>query len=498
MTTVRQATGRSLPLTYENFIGGEWTPPPGGEHFEVVNPATGEVVARAPQTGEEEVSRAVGSAFAAWGSWRWALPKDRAGLLHGLGEVIGDRLDAIATAITLEQGKPLDEARGEVRKLVAMVHYYAEEAGRISGYTVPNAEDGFTSIVEREPVGVVAGIAAWNYPVELIGWKLAAALAAGCAIVVKPSEYTPGSAVELFRCVEAAGLPAGVANLVIGAGETGRHLVAHPQIAKVAFTGSERTGQGIYKTVTGITALSLELGGTCPMVVSEHADLDLAAKGAVRRSFRNAGQICIAVNRIYVHAGVYDEFVQRVTEGARRLVVADGLENPGADVGAVTSHEVLERTERHVQQARAAGARVTVGGERLDGEAAAGNFYAPTVVADTAQDMLVMHEETFGPAVGIASVPTLEEGIDLANSTGSGLAAYAYSNNLEEVFAMGRRLDFGSVAVNNVDAGIINAPYGGRKGSGIGYEHGREGLEGYLILKHLRVRHGAMAPEGTR
>jgi len=492
-----QATTRSAPQTYENFIGGRWTGAAGADTFEVVNPATREVVGVGPQTGEEEVSRAVGAAFEAWGSWRWTLPHDRAKLLHGLGDVLGDRLDVIATAITREQGKPLDEARGEVRKLVAMVHYYAEEGGRIAGYTVPNAEDGFTSIIEREPVGVVAGIAAWNYPVELIGWKLAAALAAGCTIVVKPSEYTPGSAVELFRCIEEARLPPGVANLVIGAGDTGRHLVAHPQIAKVAFTGSERTGQAIYKTVTGITALSLELGGTCPMVVAEHADLDLAAKGAVRRSFRNAGQICIAINRIYAHERVYDEFVHKVTEGARRLVVADGLENPRADVGAVTNDEVLERTHRHVEQARAAGARVTVGGERLDGALARGRFYAPTVVADTAQDMLVMHEETFGPAVGIARVRTLDEAIDLANSTGSGLAAYAYSNHLEEVFTMGRRLDFGSVAVNNVDAGIINAPYGGRKGSGIGYEHGREGLEGYLILKHLRVRHGAVAPEGT-
>ncbi len=494
---VDQTTTGSSVQTYENFIGGSWGGAQGAETFDVVNPATGEVVGRGPQTGQDEVSRAVETAFEAWGSWRWVLPKDRAKLLHGLGSVLGERLEPIARAITREQGKPLDEARGEVRKLVAMVHYYAEEGGRISGYTVPNAEDGFTSIIEREPVGVVAGIAAWNYPVELIGWKLAAALAAGCTIVVKPSEYTPGSAVELFRCVEEAGFPPGVANLVIGAGDTGRHLVAHPQIAKVAFTGSERTGQAIYSTVTGITALSLELGGTCPMVVAEHADVDLAAKGAVRRSFRNAGQICIAVNRIYAHERIYDEFVHKVTEGARALVVADGLENPQADVGAVTNQEVLERTERHVEQARSAGARVTVGGERPDGAPTRGSFFTPTVVSDTAQDMLVMHEETFGPAVGIAPVRTLEEAIELANGTGSGLAAYAYSTNLEEVFAMGRRLDFGSVAVNNVDAGIINAPYGGRKGSGIGYEHGREGLEGYLILKHLRVRHGALAPEGT-
>jgi succinate-semialdehyde dehydrogenase / glutarate-semialdehyde dehydrogenase len=291
-------------------------------------------------------------------------------------------------------------------------------------------------------------------------------------------------------------VPPGVANLVHGGGATGRALVGHPDIAKVAFTGSEATGQSVYKTVNGITAMSLELGGTCPMLVSDQADLDLAVKGAIRRSFRNAGQICIAINRIYAHEGVYDEFVSRLSDGVAGLVVDDGLQNPAADVGAVTNDEILERTSRHVDEARDRGATVTAGGMRI--ESGRGLFYAPTVVADTSQEMLVMHEETFGPAVGVASVGSLQEGIDLANSTGSGLAAYAYTRDVEEVFTMSRRLDFGNVAVNNVDAGIINAPYGGRKGSGIGYEHGREGLEGYLILKHLRLRHGALAPEDAR
>jgi len=484
-------------LEYRNYIDGAWTAgDPRADAFTTFNPATGEEVGRAPETGADEVDHAVTAAHAAWSRWRWTLPAERAARLHAFAGVVETRVDPIATAITTEQGKPLDEARGEVRKFAAMLHYYAEEAERTFGRTIPNAEDGFVSIVEKEPVGVVAGIAPWNYPVELIGWKLAAALAAGCTIVVKPSEYTPGSAVEMWKALDEAGFPPGVANLVHGGGGTGRALVAHPEIAKVAFTGSEATGQSVYKTVNGITALSLELGGTCPMLVSEHADLELAAKGAVRRSFRNAGQICIAINRIYVHERVYDEFVTRVSEGVERLVVADGLQNPAADVGAVTNDEILERTSRHVDEARSRGATITAGGMRI--ESGRGLFYAPTVVADTSQEMLVMHEETFGPAVGIASVGSLQEGVDLANSTGSGLAAYAYTRDVEEVFTMSRRLDFGNVAVNNVDAGIINAPYGGRKGSGMGYEHGREGLEGYLILKHLRLRHGALAPEGTR
>ena len=484
-------------LDYRNYIDGAWTSgDPRADTFTTFNPATGEEVGHAPRTGEDEIDHAVRAAHTAWGKWRWTLPAERARLLHAVAGVVAAHLDPIATAITSEQGKPLDEARGEVRKFEAMLHYYAEETERTFGQTIPNAEDGFVSIVEKEPIGVVVGIAPWNYPVELIGWKLAAALAAGCTIIVKPSEYTPGSAVEMWKCLDEAGVPRGVASLVHGGASTGRALVAHPDIAKVAFTGSEATGQSVYKTVNGITAMSLELGGTCPMLVSEHADLELAAKGAIRRSFRNAGQICIAINRIYVHEHVYEEFVSRVSEGVAQLVVADGLQNPAADVGAVTNDEILERTSRHVDEARGKGATVTAGGQRM--EPGRGLFYAPTVVADTSQDMLVMHEETFGPAVGIASVGTLQEGIDLANSTGSGLAAYAYTRDVEEVFTMSRRLDFGNVAVNNVDAGIINAPYGGRKGSGIGYEHGREGLEGYLILKHLRLRHGALAPEGTR
>jgi succinate-semialdehyde dehydrogenase / glutarate-semialdehyde dehydrogenase len=482
--------------TYANFIDGRWDGSSASETFEVFNPATGEPVGRGPQSGEADVDQAVAGARRAFESWRWTLPDERAQLVHRLGDEAERRLDEIATAITREQGKPLDEARGEVRKLISMLHFYAEEATRTLGQTIPNAQDGFISIVEKEPVGVVAGIAPWNYPVELIGWKLAAALAAGCAIVVKPSEYTPGSAVALWRCVEAAGIPPGVANLVQGAGDTGRMLVGHPDVAKVAFTGSQATGEMIYRTVTGITSLSLELGGTCPMVVTATADLELAASGAIRRSFRNAGQICIAINRIYVEEPVYDEFLSRVTEGVRRLVVADGLENPAADVGAITTGEVLERTGRHVEQAARAGGRVTVGGDRPNGSK--GQFYAPTVVADCTQDMLLMHEETFGPAVGVAPVRSMDHGIELANQTPSGLAAYAYSTDVEEVFALSRRLDFGNVAVNNVDAGIINAPYGGRHQSGIGYEHGREGLESYLQLKHVRLRHGATAPTGDR
>ncbi|HEY4420963.1 MAG TPA: NAD-dependent succinate-semialdehyde dehydrogenase [Pseudonocardia sp.] len=470
-----------------NYIDGRWEEGD-GTALEVRDPATGDVVAHVPDSTEQDVDRAVTAARRAWNSWRWVNPTVRAGYLHAAGDALATGKVQVAAAITREMGKPIPEATGEVEKLAKTFHFYAEEATRITGATLPNEEEGFTSLVEKEPIGVVAAITPWNYPVELIGWKLCAALAAGCTIVVKPSEYTPSAAIEVFRSLEAAKLPAGVANLVTGAGATGRALVAHPAIDKVAFTGSGATGEAIFKTVSGVKPLSMELGGNCPLIVTARADIDQAVTGALRRSFRNAGQICIAINRAYVHADLYEEFVQRLAKAAAGLVVGDGLREDNVDVGPLTNVEILDRCERHVADARSKGARVLVGGTRPD-DRSVGNYYLPTVLADCTQDMLVMHEETFGPVIGVSPYDDLDSAIELANSTPAGLAAYVYSEDLSEVFALGRRLDFGSVAVNNVDAGTINAPYGGRKGSGFGYEHGREGMEGYLQMKHVRVRH---------
>lgn len=480
MTLIRECT---------QYVDGHMSNDGAGEWIDVINPATGRIVARAPEAGPALVERAVEAARRAWPAWRRKNPFERAQLLHDIAAAINHDERAIATAITEEMGKPLAEALGEVRKLAKAFHYYAEEAVRVFGTTIPNEEDGFTSIVEHEPVGVVAAIAPWNYPVELIGWKLAAALAAGCTIIVKPSEFTPSSAVALFRCLHAAGIPAGVANLVTGARETGRLLVGHPDIDKVAFTGSQAAGEDIYRTVRGITPFSLELGGSCPIVVTKHANLERAVTGTVRRGFRNAGQICIAINRVYVHESLYASFLDALVSRATALVVADGLVNERADVGPMATRAGIGKVERHVTDARERGARVLCGGDRIGGPDSL--FHAPTVLADCTPQMLVMREETFGPVVGVAPFSTLDEAIALANGTPSGLAAYAYTEDLRETFEVGRGLEFGSVAINNVDAGILNAPYGGRKQSGIGYEHGREGLHGYLHLKHLRVHHGA-------
>ncbi len=471
-------------LHCRSFIGGEFRS--GQERFERRNPVDGEVVAIADLADEATVDAAVAAAEDAFASWRRTTGFERGHLLRELARIALERVDDLATSMTLEMGKPLDEARGEVRKFAQAMRFYAEEAERIGGETIPNESTEFLSVVHKEPVGVVAAITPWNYPVELVGWKLGGALGAGCTMVLKASEYTPGAVQLLAECIRDAGFPPGVVNAVHGPGPVGALLAAHPKVAKIAFTGSNATGQELFRTVTGVTQLTMELGGSCPMLVSRHADLDLAAAGAVRRSFRNAGQICIAINRIYVERPVVDDFAERVVELTRGLTVADGYADPGADVGPVTMEEIRARTTAHVRDARERGATVATGDAP---HAAGGLFLNPSVVLDAPRDSQLMTEETFGPTVGVAPVDSLEDAVDLANAVPGGLAAYLYTEELGETMRLSAALDFGNVAVNTVDAGIINAPYGGRRESGFGSEHGREGLEGYLQLKHVRIRH---------
>jgi acyl-CoA reductase-like NAD-dependent aldehyde dehydrogenase len=473
-----------MTLHCYSFIGGEFRTE--ADSFERRNPASGELAAVAELADAAAVDAAVAAAVGAFRSWRWSTGFERGRLLRELARLSLERLEDLATSMTLELGKPLDEARGEVRKFADAMAFYGEEAERIFGETIPNRSNDYLSVVAKEPIGPVAAITPWNYPVELLGWKLGGAIGAGCTMVIKPSEYTPGAAQIVMECVRDAGFPPGVVNVVYGAGDVGAMLAGHPDIAKLAFTGSNATGQKLFSTVQGVTRLTMELGGSCPLLVSKHADLDLAAAGAVRRAFRNAGQICIAVNRIYVEEPVFDPFVERVVALTDKLTVGDGFADPGADVGPVAMDEIYERTTAHVDDARRRGARVLTGEQP---HPAGGLFLNPVVVADAPHDSEIMTQETFGPAVGIASVGSLDDAVEHANAVPGGLAAYLYTENLGEAMRYAARLDFGNVGVNTTDAGIINAPYGGRRESGFGYEHGREGLEGYLQLKHVRIRH---------
>lgn len=476
-------------LSGKLFIDGDFVTGQ-GRPIAVENPATLEKIGTIALATQDEIDRAVASARKAFPAWATAPAKTRAGALNRLGEAIAADADAMARIMTMEQGKPVDEARGEILKLAEACHFYAQEALRVHGEIVPNDTTDSESHVVREPIGVVGAITPWNYPAELIGWKLCGALAAGCTIVIKPAELTPFTGLAIAAKARQAKIPAGVVNVVTGSGSTvGQALVEHPDIDKIAFTGSSAVGLNIQKTCPKIKRMSLELGGNCPMIVTAKADLSAAVKGAARRSFRNNGQICIAINRIYVQRAVYDDFVAGLAKAADALTVADGLKRPDADMGAMASAEPLNKTVDHLEDALARGARLVAGGRRPEGEAfEKGHFFRPTVVADCDHRMKVMTEETFGPLVGVMPFDDLAEAVRLANDTPYGLASYLYTRDAAEIRALSRRLDYGNVAVNNVDAGVMNAPYGGRKQSGVGYEHGREGMLEYFNFKHVRIR----------
>ncbi len=471
------------------YIGGSWIAGR-GPVIDVVNPASLEVVGAIANATADEIELALEAARNAFPAWSAAPPVERACVLKEAGRLVHERADGIARLMTAEQGKPLNEALGEIRKLAKTFEFYGEEATRVHGEIIPNDSMDYQSLVVREPVGVVAAISPWNYPAELIGWKVGAGLAAGCAMVVKPPALTPLSPLEIARCVHDAGAPAGVLNMVTGEGSAvGQALVESPLVDKIAFTGSAEVGLRIQKSCNGIKMLSLELGGNCPMIVTETADLESAATGAARRSFRNMGQICIAINRIYVAEPVYERFVESLAAKADALVIDNGLDNPAADLGAMASAEPLRKTKDHLADALGLGARLVAGGSPPEGARfRKGHFFRPTVLADCTHEMKVMTEETFGPLVGVAPFRSLAHAVGLANDTPFGLAAYAFTKHMDEMRYLTRHLDYGNVAVNSVDAGTINAPYGGRKQSGVGYEHGREGLLEYLNIKHIRLR----------
>lgn len=468
-----------------------------GPRISVENPANCAEIGTIACAQPDEIEVAVTAARTAFGPWAALPAATRAKHLHALGDTIAADADAMAHLMTLEQGKPVNEARGEIMKLAETCHFYAEEATRIHGETIPNETTDMESTVVREPIGVVGAITPWNYPAELVGWKLCGALAAGCTIIIKPAEITPFTALAIGqKCID-AGIPHGVVNVLTGLGSVvGQALVEHPGVDKIAFTGSSKVGLHIQKSATTVKRMALELGGNCPLIVTQTANLDAAVKGAARRSFRNCGQICIAINRIYVARPVYDAFIAKLALAADALTIADGISNPAADMGPMASAEPLSKTKEHLADAVAKEARVLAGGTAPTGATYEnGHFFRPTVVADCTHDMLIMTEETFGPIVGVAPFDTLPQAVAMANDTPYGLASYVYAKDADEIRYLGQRLDYGNVAVNNVDAGIINAPYGGRKQSGVGYEHGREGMLEYMNFKHMRVRYDL--PDGA-
>jgi succinate-semialdehyde dehydrogenase/glutarate-semialdehyde dehydrogenase len=474
------------------FIAGKWVESETGDTFKVINPATEEVFADVPLAAPNDVERAIAAADGAFTDWSALTPFERGRYLRIASSLILERSKEIAKLMTMEQGKPLAEAEGEVKKGADILRYYAEEGERVYGRIIANAEADMESMVIYQPIGVAAAISPWNYPIELLAWKVGGALASGCTLVAKLPSETPLSPLAFIKCVVDAGIPAGVLNAVTGPGSIiGSILTAHPLVKKVAFTGSTEVGKGVLKsTADTLKKVSLELGGSLPMIICSDCDMDAAVAGAVRRSFRNMGQICIAINRIYVAQDVYEEFIERFAEATEKLVIGNGLTDNPCDLGPMCTSSGLEKTMLHINDAVNKGAKVVCGGKRPSGEKfEKGYFFEPTILRDVDHSMLVMNEETFGPLVGVMPFKNLEEAVKLANDTKYGLAAIVFTQDMSTARRLSHRIEAGNIAINNVDAGVINAPYGGWKDSGFGVEHGPEGLYEYLHIKHIRLRY---------
>lgn len=485
----------SLPAAGETLlIHGQWRAASDDATLPLINPANGVELTRIAQASAADIEEACRAAAAAFPVWS-ALPgRERAAILQRAAAIYRQRyLDESARLLTLENGKPLNDSLKECRFSADVLDYYAAEARRFQGSHFAGDQGATHSFVFQQAIGVAAAIIPWNFPVDLLAWKLGPGLAAGCSFVIKPSEEAPLAAALFTRACEEAGLPPGTLNLLTGDGRVGAALIERPEIALVAFTGSVATGKIVARAAAaGLKRALLELGGSAPFIVCRDANLDIAVPEALRRCFSHTGQICISVNRIFVQQALLEEFTDRFVAAARQLrITGDGLAEPDADLGPLMNARARAHVEAHIAEARTAGAALLLGGGRPDSaRLPAGGFYLePTVLGAVTSDMRVMREETFGPVAPIASFHTLDEAIAAANRTPYGLAAYLYTQDLDAAYYASQRLNFGGVGVNVNDITDIRAPFGGMKQSGLGRELGEPGLDAYRETKHVRYRH---------
>ncbi len=466
------------------YIDGQWRE--GARTFAVTNPANGEELARVPDMGAEEAREAVAAAERAFPAWRKKTAKERANLLRRWFEEIMAHQEDLARLMTLEQGKPLAESRGEVAYGASFVEFYAEEAKRVAGETLPGHGVDKRILVFREPIGVVAAITPWNFPLAMITRKCAPALAVGCSVVVKPAEATPLTALALAKLAEDAGLPAGVLNVITASrgAEVGEVLSTDPRVRKISFTGSTAVGKKLLAQCAGtVKKASMELGGNAPFIVFDDADLDAAVEGALASKYRNSGQTCVCTNRFLVQDGIHDTFLEKLAARVKELKVGSGLEE-GVVQGPLINQAAVEKVQTHIDDALEKGGRLVCGGRPHD---LGGTFFEPTVIAEVNDTMRVAREETFGPLAPVFRFTTDEEAIALANATEFGLAAYFYARDYRRIWHVSEGLEYGMVAVNEGILSTELAPFGGVKESGLGREGSRHGLEEFTELKYVCI-----------
>ncbi|TNF63611.1 MAG: NAD-dependent succinate-semialdehyde dehydrogenase [Burkholderiales bacterium] len=471
-------------LKTDALINGEWVK--GSARFDVHDPATGQKLADVALLGPADAEAAIAAANAAWPAWRSKTAKERSIILRRWYDLLMAHQDDLGRLMTAEQGKPLPEAKGEVAYGASFVEWFAEEAKRVNGETLPQFDNNRRLLVLRQPIGVCAAITPWNFPLAMITRKVAPALAAGCPVVIKPAELTPLTALAAGELAMRAGIPAGVLNIITSDGPgsvaVGKVLCASDVVRHLSFTGSTEVGRILMaQCAPTVKKMSLELGGNAPFIVFDDADIDSAVEGAFASKYRNAGQTCVCSNRIYVQEGVYEEFARKFAAKVATAKVGNGFEE-GVNQGPLIEEAALEKVQRHVDDAVAKGGRVLTGGKRLPGQ-----FFEPTVVADATADMLCAREETFGPFAPVFRFRTEQEAIDAANNTEFGLASYFYSRDVGRIFRVSEALEYGMVGVNVGILATEHVPFGGVKQSGLGREGSHHGMDDYVEIKYLCV-----------
>jgi succinate-semialdehyde dehydrogenase/glutarate-semialdehyde dehydrogenase len=471
-------------LATQGYLAGEWVNGEDGATFDVTNPARGDVIAKVADLSRAQTARAIAAAEAAQKEWAAKTAKERANILRSWYDLMMENADDLGTILTAEQGKPLAEAKGEIGYGASFIEFFAEEAKRIYGETIPGHQPDKRIMVLKQPIGVAASITPWNFPNAMITRKAAPALAAGCSFVARPAAETPLSALVMGVLAERAGIPKGVLSIIPSSrsSEIGKEFCENPAVRKLTFTGSTEVGRILLRQAADqVMKCSMELGGNAPFIVFDDADLDEAVAGAIMCKFRNNGQTCVCANRIYVQAGVYDAFAEKLAAALSQMKIGDGLED-GVALGPLINQDAITKVQEHIADATAKGGTVFYGGERHQGE---GFFMPPTIVTGATKDMAVATEETFGPLAPLFKFEDVDEVIELANDTIFGLASYFYAKDLSRVYKVAEALEYGIVGVNT---GIIStevAPFGGVKQSGLGREGSHHGIDDYLELKYI-------------